>query len=467
MIWEELRGRLAQRPASPVVVEGPLKLDFAGLTDLVRTAAQALPVSRAPSGPQRILVREVRPLDVLVAVLACWSRGFVPVVLRDKTPEAVVASIRAWTRPLAETEGGRLRRPAAAGPAVPHRELRPRDEALVLCTSGTTGTPKLVALPAESVLLNASTIATALQLGPGDRVAVSTPLGYLYGLVGGCMASLWSGATCHLYDPAAPLTILPAAITRDQITVLQGPPTFFRIFLGCADGGKFPNVRLLTTGGEALAQELSEDMRRSFPSARMLFLYGMTEAGPRISHEDCSTGGGRDGCVGKPYGHFEWRVERFEGSQHPDAGRLCLRGPSMLLGYIGPDGLCSGLDDEGFHRTHDLVSLDEAGRIRFHGRIDRMFKSGGKLVNPEAVENVLRRCPGVREALCRARPHPLLGLALEAEVLPSVRDPLDPEQVAAFVRKECEPHAVPRVIRIVDSMKLAASGKIRRASPAA
>lgn len=458
--------RRAERyTASTAVVEGAETLTFAGLVDAVQETACLLPGAGGLAAPRRILVREPRPLAILVSVLACWSRGFVPVVVRDKTPEALVATIRAWTKPLAELGGGAAVRVAASRAGAAGETFGPREEALVICTSGTTGSPKLVALPAESVCINAGTISDALGLGPGDRVAVATPLGYLYGLMGGCMASLWSGAACHLFEPGAPLTVLQAAIRTEGLTVVQGPPTFFRLFITYADGAVFPGVRLITTGGEPLSAELAERLGQTFPNARKLFLYGMTEAGPRISHEEFERGGGCDGCVGRPYTHFQSRLEPVEGWPEDGTGRLCLRGPSMFLGYIGPDGLCSGLGPDGFHRTEDLVSLEADGRLRFRGRIDRVFKSGGRLVSPDAVEAILRLCPGVREVVCHAAPHPLLGLVLEADIVPDPETPPDPAEVAAFARRECEPHAAPRAIRLVESVAVAASGKIRRATP--
>ena len=89
----------------------------------------------------------------------------------------------------------------------------------MICTSGTTGIPKLVALPAESVCITAAAIADSLGLEPGDRVAVNTPLGYMYGLMGGCLASLWGGATIRLFRPRDPLTQLEAAIRRAALAL--------------------------------------------------------------------------------------------------------------------------------------------------------------------------------------------------------------------------------------------------------
>jgi len=131
----------------------------------------------------------------------------------------------------------------------------------------------------------------------------------------------------------------------------------------------------------------------------------------------------------------------------------------MFLGYLQANERFVGLDDEGFFRSSDLVSVDSEGRLRFHGRVDRLFKSGGKLVNPTEIEAVLGRHPLVRQVVCRGEPHDLLGRIVVAEVVPEGPFP----DAEATLRRHCEDHleaqAVPREIRLVDRLPVSASGK--------
>ncbi len=455
MIWRDLERRIAAAGRQPVIVHGGLEIGHDELAARVAAAASALPEPTGPR-PWRALVRQRDPLDLLLQTLACWRQGFSTAVMRDSMTDAQIADIAAWLRPVARLE---TPPPSTAGPAPPPRPHASRDEALVICTSGTTGTPKLVALPAESVCITAATIAAALGIGPGDRIAVNTPLGYMYGLMGGCMASLWAGACCRLFAPGAPLPELQAAIRQEGVTVVQGPPSLFRIFLGYWNGEPFPGVRVVTTGGEPLGIDLATGLARAFPNARRLFLYGMTEAGPRISHLPFESGGGEDGCVGVPYDHFEWRLDPLPAG---DAGRFVLRGPSMFLGYIREDGGYEGLDPEGFFHSNDLMSRDAEGRLHFRGRIDRIFRSGGRLVNPEAVERVLASQPEVEDAVCRPEPHDLLGLVPVADVVIKAGTNFDAAALRERCRSRIEPHAIPRRIEQVAGWSLAESGKRRR-----
>lgn len=463
MIWEHISRQALESGDGTALVHGPAELGHEETALLAASIAGGLPAAES-AATRRVFVRQPDPASTFLSVLACWCRGLSAVVVRDGMPAAQVCELENRLRPCATLSGGVPAKPhAPVSACIPQRTaLGPRDEALVICTSGTTGMPKAVALPAESVCLAAAAIASSLRLRRGDRVAVNTPLGYMYGLMGGCVASLWAGATACLFDPREPLTQLQAAIERDGITVVQGPPSLFRLFMAYADGAQFPAVRMATTGGEAFEDRLIEGLEHAFPQAEKLALYGMTEAGPRISHESFSHGGGRDGCVGAPYKHFEWRLDRADGAEPgTHSGRLVLRGPSMFLGYIADGGRYEGLDAEGFFHSPDLVSVDADGRFHFRGRIDRIFKSGGKLVNPDAIERVLRLHPSVADAVIYPAPHPLLGLVPEADIIAAAGALCDPAELAEFVREHVEPHSVPRAIRPAAG-GLSESGKLAR-----
>lgn len=457
MIWQRFAERVAAAGDDDAVVADDRRLSYAALAEMAVGLAATLPSPAIK--PARVLVRQKEPVAILVSTLACWHRGLVPVVLREGMTDLQVEEMASWLRPVAVLDRG-VPDPGEAAQVDPRpAPLGPRDEGLVICTSGTTGRPKLVALPAESVVITATAIGRALGLVSGDRIAVNTPLGYMYGLMGGCTAGLLAGAACHLFSPRDPLTQLQAAIRRHGITVVQGPPSLFRMFMAYWNGEPFPGVRMVTTGGEPLGDDLARDLDRAFPAARKLFLYGMTEAGPRISDLAIAEGGGTDACVGVPYSHFEWRLDPVPDSE---AGRFVLRGPSLFLGYITADGGYEGLDAEGFFHSNDLLSVGEQGRLHFRGRLDRIFRSGGRLVNPEAVERVLASHPDVRDAVCHPEAHPLLGLVPVAEVALEPGASFDLASLKELCGRHVEPHAIPRRIVAADDWQLAESGKRRR-----
>lgn len=432
MIWDDFVRRAEAWSDRPAVLTDDERWTYSELFERVERA------SPASSGRGRTLIEPGSPLEVLVSVLAAWRRGETPVL------------VRTGTRPAAVDELARLLQRSAGGP--------PPGEALVMCTSGSTGRPKPVSIPDRSLRLNLTTIADALELGPGDRVAVSTPLTFSYGLIGSSLAALWSGATCRLFEPTAPQPQLIAAIRRERLTVVQGPPALLRLLLGYWNGGEpFEAVQTVTTGGEPLARSLVELLGAAFPAARRLFLYGMTEAGPRISHVSFDEGGGLDNRIGHPYDHIEWRLTPVEGLP-ATVGRLALRGPGLMLGYVTDVGL-AGVDDDGWFLSNDLLQRRNDGGLRFHGRVDRIFRSGGHLVSPEGVELALNRHRDVADARCRPEPHDVLGLVPVADVVAAPGRTIDAPSLRRHCRELVDRHAVPRRIEVMESFGVAASGK--------
>ena len=476
MIWQRFLERVDAAPNRTAVVWRGTGFSFASLAGMVEALAAEIPGAGVPEGdlgrPRRVLIRQSDPLAILLGVLAAWRTGKTPVILRESASDAKVGELTSLLRPdlllTAPLTVERLRPATVPGSAT--LATTPRREALAISTSGSTGDPKVVVLPAEAVLLNADTIASRLRFTTADRIVVNTPLTYMYGLMGGAVAGLLAGAEVHLFPPTTPWPIVQSHIRRQRIGVVQGPPSLLTLFAAFWNGEPFPDVRLVTTGGEAVRERLVSGLAAAFPNADRRILYGMTEAGPRIADDDLDAAGVIAGMVGRPYPHLRWRIDPTDTvGLPPGAGRLALAGPSMFLGYLQANERFVGIDDEGFFRSSDLVSVDGEGRLHFHGRVDRLFKSGGKLVNPTEIEAVLGRHPLVRQVVCRGEPHDLLGWIVIAEVVPEGPFP----DAAATLRRYCEDHleaqAVPREIRLIDRLPVSASGKadLGAASPGA
>jgi len=458
MIWAALLETAKRRAGAPAVIGDGVTLTFGALVERVGQEAARLPPRPETSGPARVFLIYAEPVTLLVRVLACWSVGMVPVLLREGQTAESLRRIGEAAAPIAtlSDDGASTSTERAARHHLP---FGPRDEALVICTSGTTGTPKLVALPAEGLVTTARAIARDLKFGPGDIIAAATPLTYMYALMGAALSGLLAGAAVRFFAPGLPLTVVQAAIRREDITVMQGPPSLMRLFLAYWTGTPFPSVRLVTTGGEFLVDRLLSEIARAFPQADFRFLYGMTEAGPRISHTPLVSRHGAGVAVGHPFPHFDWYIEPGAQDGLPaGTGRLAIRGPSIFLGYISPGGGYTGIDKDGYFLSTDLVCQLDDGQLCFLGRHDRLFKTGGKLVNPLDIEDLLMRHPDVRDAACRPEAHRLLGLVPVAEVVLAPGSETGPADLKAFCGA-LEPHAVPHRIDVLSELALAASGK--------
>ena len=129
-----------------------------------------------------------------------------------------------------------------------------------------------------------------------------------------------------------------------------------------------------------------------------------------------------------------------------------------MLGYVDASRGYWGLDDEGFFLTNDLVTPAPRG-LRFLGRYDRCFKTGGKFVNPAVVETLLVSQDDVRNAVCSPKPHDILGLIPTARVVFEHGKRNDVERLKALCARELEPHMVPREILAVSELPQGGGGK--------
>jgi acyl-CoA synthetase (AMP-forming)/AMP-acid ligase II len=436
LVWSRARNEGSR---TAVVTRGE-RVSLSRLVERAEALALEL-AARLSAHPARALVRSRDPFEVLVFVLGCWRADCSAVVLHEATPAESVARIGRRLGASALLQDGHWSGPCAPAPRPPD----PR-EALVLATSGTSGAPRLVALPGDSALVNTRAIAAELGLDEQTRLLVAQPLSRAYGLVGACLTGLRSGAEIHLEPGATPPPVLQRAIRERELTVVQGAPAFFQLFMQYWNGKPFPSVRVWTTGGELASRELLGSLRRAFPRARGRIIFGMTELGPRISHAPAEDPRVLRGFIGRPFDHIDWRIEAAQAADAP--GRLRLRGSAAFLGYVAKDGGYEGIDPDGYFTSPDLVSRDADGvGLVYHGRHDQLFKVGGHIVNPALVEQTLVALPGVADARCYPEPDPILGQVVIAEIVaaPELRD----ETLLAACRSALDPPSVPRRMRRV------------------
>jgi len=254
---------------------------------------------------RRLVICSHDPLKIILYVFACWMEGGIPVLLHENAPESKVRHVAETIRAAGCFYDERLEMSSKHSQNMADRMPPDECEALVLTTSGTTAYPKLVALPDESLELNRKSICADFAVTAEDRFLVPTPLSHPTGIVGGILPALTSGAQAHIFPPGTPAPILQAHIRSHNITIIQGPPAFFRLFMMFWNGKPFPPVRLIMHVGESCEKKLYEELSKAFPEAKGFMGYGMTEAGPRISHIPFEESRSNSNAIGFPFEHIE------------------------------------------------------------------------------------------------------------------------------------------------------------------
>ena len=256
--------------------------------------------------------------------------------------------------------------------------------AVILFTSGTEGEPKGVALSHANLLSNVEQVREHLDLYQTDILFNPLPTFHCFGLTVGSLMPLLLGikVVCHP-TPLQPREIVKR-IRETGSTILLSTDTFISQYARAGDQGDLNSLRLAVCGAERLRDETRALLRKKY-SIDLLEGYGVTEAAPVVAANQPDAN--RPGTVGRLMAGMTARLEPVEGI--PNAGRLFVKGPNVMLGYIKPDkpGVIQP-PDGGWHDTGDVVSIDDEGFIAIKGRLKRFAKIGGETVSLAVVESI-------------------------------------------------------------------------------
>lgn len=276
---------------------------------------------------------------------------------------------------------------AVAGKALPAllaARPDPKKTAVILFTSGTEGEPKGVALSHENILSNVAQVLSHVAVLPNDVMFNPLPIFHCFGLTGGTILPLIAGIKVISHpSPLQPKEIV-RRVGQFRATILLSTDTFINQYVRASDGDELTSLRMAVCGAERLRDETRAFVRRKC-GITLLEGYGVTETSPVVAVNQIETN--RPGTVGQLMPGMEARLEPVEGIS--GAGRLFLRGPNIMLGYIKPDAPGKIVPPEGgWHDTGDVVTIDEQRFIAIRGRLKRFAKIGGETVSLAVVENI-------------------------------------------------------------------------------
>jgi acyl-[acyl-carrier-protein]-phospholipid O-acyltransferase / long-chain-fatty-acid--[acyl-carrier-protein] ligase len=255
--------------------------------------------------------------------------------------------------------------------------------AVILFTSGTEGEPKGVALSHLNLLSNVEQVRSHIALTTDDVLFNPLPTFHCFGLTVGALMPLFLGIKAVFHPTPLQPKEIASRIRATGSTILLSTDTFISQYARAGQQGDLNSLRLAVCGAERLRDETRALLRNKY-SIELLEGYGVTETAPVVAANQI--GANRAGTVGRLMPGMEARLEPVEGI--PNAGRLFVRGPNVMLGYIKANepGVIHPPKD-GWHDTGDVVAIDEDGFIAIKGRLKRFAKIGGETVSLAVVES--------------------------------------------------------------------------------
>ncbi|UKA54154.1 AMP-binding protein [Arthrobacter sp. FW305-BF8] len=339
-------------------------------------------------GTQRRLVAlaAANDVDSLVAYLAALVGGHPLILLPEDKPAALESLVAAYDPDVVLRSAGGETVFEERRPGTRH-ELHP-DLALLLSTSGSTGSPKLVRLSAANLQANAESIAEYLSIGPADRAATTLPMSYCYGL-SVINSHLLRGAGLVLTNLSVVDPCFWELFRTGGATSFAAVPYTFELLerVGFAEM-TLPGLRYVTQAGGRLAPErvqgYAELGRRK--GWELFVMYGQTEATARMAYLPPALAAEHPGAIGIPVPGGAFRIEPVPGLEH---GELVYTGPNVMLGYAEtPEDLGTGRTVHEL-RTGDLARRHPAGVYEVVGRRSRFVKIVGLRVDLGQVERIL------------------------------------------------------------------------------
>lgn len=398
-------------PAAPALLTARQDWDFSGLWQEVRRQAAGLKSDHHP------LTLAAGSAALALAAYACSLAGC-PFWPRD---------------------------PAKPSPGAAPTEVTPAGTALIISTSGSEGAPKAAMLSHANLDAAAAASNARLPLRPGDIWLDCLPLFHVGGL-----SILWrcgrAGAAVLLHD-GFDVRAVREDLSSRQVTHISLVPAMLAQLL---NSGALPppSLRCALVGGAALSKPLYE---KAIDAGWPLFpSYGMTETAAQLATFDPEESPWEEGLVGRPLPGNEVAIG--------NDGRIRVRGPQVMLGYLSSTGEAGAGLHDGWLVTGDRGRIDARGRLTVLGRADDMLVSGGSNVHPLAVESCLAACPGVADVAVSGIPDPVWGDLVVALVVGDAGD----DRIFEWSRTHLPSAARPRRIFRVEGLPRNSLGKLER-----
>ncbi|MBJ6748978.1 acyl-[ACP]--phospholipid O-acyltransferase [Geomonas anaerohicana] len=270
--------------------------------------------------------------------------------------------------------------------------------ATVIFSSGSTGEPKGVMLSHHNIMSNIEALRMVFRVDLNDNICSALPFFHSLGFTATLWFPLTSGFSAAYHPNPLDGEKIAQVVREHKSTLLLATPTFLLSYLRRAKREDFASLRLVITGAEKLKSKVADSFEEKF-GVRPMEGYGATELSPVISLslpdveiDGVRQLGAKEGSVGHPIPGVAIRVVDTESGailKPGQTGMIEVKGPNVMVGYLGKEEQTAAVVRDGWYATGDLGIMDDDGFIRITDRISRFSKIGGEMVPHGAVEDEL------------------------------------------------------------------------------
>lgn len=333
----------------------------------------------------------------------------------------------------------------------------PKDNAVILFTSGSESDPKAVQLTHQNISSNIECILDRFNLTSEDSLLSQLPLFHVFGWTTNFWLPLTMGMSCYAYANPIDFKKICEILRENKPTFMTGTPSFYWGYVRKSEPGDFKSVRIAVAG----ADKTPDALRKAFKDKHDMDLlegYGVTETSPLISVNSHEMN--RPGSIGKVGKDIQVRIEHHETGElcaTGEQGRILVKGPNVMEGYFDDFEETALRIRHGWYDTGDMGFLDEDGYLWHTGRLKRFTKIGGEMVSLVKVENALEsHLPEGTECCVVEVPDAMKG----AIIVAAITTPIEEKATLKKMRGQLTNLELPKHFIVIDEFPKMGTGKI-------
>lgn len=430
---ESIHAHSVATPDKVAVECGDSRITYSGLWDsIVRRAAGLQAEGLEPHRPY--VYRATQDIDFVVTYCAVHHLKAIAVPLESKALEENFRAVKEEVDSCTFDDGIRD----------------------ILYTTGTTGKSKGVMLSETALVSCADNFICDFHLTPELLFIISGPLSHIASLFKMHPILTVGGTVCildGLKDMNAFFDVFRLPYTKFATFLV---PASIRLLMQfsydrlCALADK---IDFIETGAAPISSHDMEQLAKALPHSRLYNTLGGTEIGAVCTY-DFNDGKYMEGCIGRPMKNSTVEIG-------PD-GNLIISGPTVMSGYVADAENTARVLQDGKIHSADIGFMDEDGMIHLKGRLGDVINVGGYKIDPVEIENAASSIPSVKDCICVAATHPVIGTVLKLLVVMEDDAELDKHALARELKSKLEPHKVPVYYEKTDSIRRTYNGKLDR-----
>lgn len=472
-MWDFLQQKFNQYSRA-CFCDGERKFTYEEIKNLVVSHGETLKNSLHSQAKCAILCES--GLDCSLGILACWYANMIPIPLSINYGENHCKKIIELTHPdvlitdhnseFLEFQYNLLEKKFTGDIRSAEKEEGLENVALIMCTSGTTGTPKGVLIGTNELKENVLKIVQYFNIDMNDTIMIARPLYHCAVLTGEFLVALYNGLNIVFFDEKYNPNRVLQRVMKNDVTVLCGTPTLFSHLSAYIKRSHTKHcIKKIAISGECLNSKTALDIRNSFAETMIYCVYGLTEASPRVSWLPPESFDDYPESVGIALSGIEIKVVDEQWNEQPANihGNIIVKTPCLMKGYYKNKEATQKAVINGWLNTGDVGYKDQNGYLYILSRADDMIIKGGMNIYPKEIENQVISIEQIEECVVYGKKKDVSEIIAIDVVLKCIGDKLvSKKELAALISNVLPPYQMPSEINIVEALKRNASGKIIR-----